>query len=945
MNRLLAVAQHGQSLWYDYISRGLLLTGELHRMVKEEGLAGVTSNPAIFEKAIGSGAEYLPAVKAAVKAGDGVLEIFDHVAVQDIQLAADVLRPVYDATQGKDGYVSLEVSPYLAHDTEATIAEAHRLWALACRENVMIKVPGTVEGVPAIERLIGDGININVTLLFAVEAYEAVAEAYLRGLEKRVSRGQPIDRIASVASFFVSRIDSLIDAQIDERLQGKVDAATKEKLESLRGKVAIANAKVAYRSYQKLSSGPRWKKLAAAGAMPQRLLWASTSTKNPAYRDVIYMEELIGADTVNTVPEQTWLAFKDHGDSRVKITEDVAGAEAIMKRLAEVDLSMKAVTEALLTDGVVKFADAFDKLLAAIEKRRQDLLGSQLVPMKISGGDEKRLLGQLDRARQEGLVRRLWKKDARLFGGTSEWEPASSGFMAWMGVVSRLLERPEQLLALRDSLSREGVEQVVLMGMGGSSLAPDVFARTFGRLQGHPELLVLDSTVPAQVAALEARVDPAKAVFIVASKSGTTTEPLVFDQYFFDRVKDGRRFIAITDPGSKLEGLARARDFREIFAGDPEIGGRYSALSNFGMVAAAAMGLDVVDLLRRAERMMKSCGPGVPPAQNPGVKLGLLLADLAQNGRDKLTIVASPGLSAFGGWLEQLVAESTGKQGKGIVPVDGEGLGEPDTYGADRVFAFLRLAGEGDAQQKKLEALGAAGHPVLTFELAEREDLVQEMVRWEIATAVAGHVLGINPFDQPNVQESKDFTKSFLDSYASNGKLPAVEAERKLFEERGVTVYAGAETAAKLEGAKDLRALLAAHLGTVKPGDYVAINAYLDMNRSNEGALQAIRHQIRFEKHCATTLGFGPRFLHSTGQLHKGGPDSGVFLQITSDDAQDLPIPGQPYTFGVLKTAQANGDFVALAKRGRRLVRLHLGADVHAGLRTIAEAVGLGVNR
>ena len=941
MNPLLKVAELGQSLWYDYIQRGLIWSGELHRMTLQDGLRGVTSNPAIFEKAIGHSKDYLPAVRALVMNGAGTGEIFEELAIQDIQLATDVLLPVYEQTKKKDGYVSLEVSPHLAHDTDTTISEAMRLWKRVGRENLMIKVPATPEGIPAIERLISEGINVNVTLLFAVDAYEAVAEAHLRGLEALAAKGGDVSKVASVASFFVSRIDTLIDQQIDERVKKGVDPALGARLEALRGKVAIANAKLAYRSYQRLIAGERWKKVAAKNAMPQRLLWASTGTKNPRYKDTLYVETLIGPDTVNTVPEATWLAFKDHGIAEQTLASGMDEAEAVMKRLGEVDISMRSVTDSLLIDGVVKFADAFDALMSAVERRRQEMLGAALPGAAFTGVDELAETGRLEVLRKQGYVRRLWKKDGRLFGGDRAWDPGSSGFMAWMDVTDRMLARPDALLQLSEDVKREKPPAVVLMGMGGSSLAPDVFRRTFGRQAGFPELFVLDSTVPAQVQALERSIDLSKAWFVVSSKSGTTSEPLAFDQYFFDKVRDGRRFIAVTDPGSKLEGMAKDRGFRAIFPGDPEIGGRYSALSNFGLVAAAAMGLDVLDLLHRADRMRKSCSVDVPPRDNPGVRLGALLGELAKNGRDKLTLLTTPSLTAFGAWLEQLIAESTGKQGKGIIPVDLETLGTTSVYGADRVFAVLRLAKDSSAElDGRVAELQKAGHPVLSFKLEHPADLVQEMIRWEIATATAGHVLGINPFDQPNVQESKDFTKTFLDAFVKSGKLPEVEGERKLVSERGVTVYAPNKTADRLAShAGSLAAILKAHLATVTPGDYVAINAYVEMNGAMEEVLGRIRKQVRDQQKVATTLGFGPRFLHSTGQIHKGGPGSGVFLQITTDDAIALPIPGTPYGFSELKTAQANGDFMALARRDRRLLRLHL-SDPKAGLAAIAEALG-----
>jgi transaldolase/glucose-6-phosphate isomerase len=944
MNAILELTKHGQSIWYDYIQRAMIWTGALHRMAREDGLRGVTSNPAIFEKAIGGSKDYDAAVRAVVVAGASPAEIFERLAMQDIQLACDVLRGVYEETKGVDGYVSFEVSPHLAHDTAGTLADARRVWRAIDRENLMVKIPATPEGIPAIEAAIADGINVNVTLLFAVDAYEAVAEAYVRGLEKLVARGGDPSKVASVASFFVSRIDVLVDKLLDERIAAGAKEG-KERLEALRGKVAVANAKIAYESYEQLVASERWQKLAAKGAKPQRLLWASTGTKNPAYRDVVYVEELIGPDTVNTVPEQTYLAFKDHGRVRASLKEDLAGAKKVMSELAAVDVSIEHVTKKLLADGVVLFADAFDRLIGTVEKRRREILGATIGSVTTkAAGFEKVIAARLEQLRTSGFTRRLWAKDATLFTSSPAEARSATGFMNWMGVVDAMLARPEPIADFTKSLRSGGFEQVALMGMGGSSLAPEVFTRTFGKQPGAPELVVLDSTVPAQVATFEKKVRLDKTLFVVASKSGSTTEPLVFDKYFFDRVKKGEQFWAITDPGSKLEKMAKDRHFRGITSGDPEIGGRYSALSPFGMVAAAAMGMDTRDLLSRAQKVVHSSGPEVPPAQNAGVELGAILGELALAGRDKLTLVSTPTLAAFGAWLEQLVAESTGKHGKGIVPVDGEVLAGPELYDSDRVFAYLALreerAGCADLEAK-LAALEAAGHPVIRVELADRRDLVQEMYRWEIATATAGHVLGINPFDQPNVQESKDFTSSLLAKFSETGKLPPIPGEVKLVEGDGLAVYTDEKNAKALGvSAGSVKDVLRAHLARVSAGDYVAFNAYVEMNAASDAQLQAMRHDVRAKQHVATTVGYGPRFLHSTGQLHKGGANNGVFLQITSADAVDLPIAGEKYSYSVLKAAQEAGDFMALSMRERRLVRVHLGADVQAGLQTLAGLLG-----
>ncbi len=943
MNRIREIEKHGQSVWFDYIQRSMIWTGGLYSMMEADGLKGVTSNPAIFEKAISGSKDYRAALKALVEGGASPLEAFEQLAITDITLACDVLRKVYDETEGRDGFVSLEVSPHLAYDTPGTVEEGLRLWELVSRDNLMIKVPGTEEGLPAIKELIGAGVNVNVTLLFSVERYEEVFKAYAEGLELLVARGGDPSKVASVASFFISRIDSLVDKTIDERISGSSDEAQKKKLEAIKGEVAIANAKVAYASYERMVQEDSWKKLAAKGAQAQRLLWASTSTKNAAYRDVRYIEELIGPDTVNTVPEKTYKAFMDHGEPAAKLKTELDAAKTTMATLAEVDISMKALTDQLVDQGVVLFQEAFDRLIGTVAQRREELLGGHLSQMKIDAPEYREAIdARLTSLDDASFVRRMWMRDGSLWSSDEDEQEMISSFMGWLDIVDEMHGAIEELQELQDDIDDTGHTHVVVMGMGGSSLAPDVLAKTFGQLPGSPELVVLDSTVPSQVKAVEAQIELDNSTYIVASKSGTTSEPLAFDSYFFEKSGgDGKRFIAITDPESHLDELASERG-SSVYCGVPEIGGRYSALSPFGMVPAAAMGLDVFDLLQRARVMVGSCEESVPATANPGVQLGVALGEMALAGRDKLTIVASPKIAAFGGWLEQLVAESTGKIGKGIVPVDGEALGAPEVYGSDRCFAYLKWAGDDAeaiaAQEKALAALSKAGHPVIAFELSDRRDLVQEMFRWEIATATAAHVMQLNPFDQPNVQESKDNTKALLKASAESGERPEAPGQVKLLEADGVTLYADEKNAPALQGG-DLKSVIAAHLGRVTERDYVAFNAYVEMNEANDALLQQMRNHVRGARKVATTVGYGPRFLHSTGQLHKGGANTGVFLQITSEDGQDLEVPGLGHSFGVLKAAQQAGDFMALASRERRLLRVHLGADVQAGLQALLSAL------
>jgi transaldolase/glucose-6-phosphate isomerase len=948
-NPLIQLQTFGQSIWLDYIRRDLLKGGELQRLITEDGLRGMTSNPAIFEKAIAGSTQYQDFLDSL--AGRADLDAkgrYELLAIRDIQDAADLLRPVYQSTKKRDGYVSLEVSPYLAHDTDGTIAEARRLWKTVARENVMIKVPGTAEGIPAIRQLLSEGININVTLLFAQGVYEEVAAAFIDGVEKFAAGGGDVSKLASVASFFISRIDVLVDSLVGDQLKKETDAARKAKLQGILGKVAIANGKLTYEAYERIFSSPRWKALAAKGAQTQRVLWASTSTKNPNYRDVLYIEELIGPDTVNTVPPATLDAFRDHGKPRQSLTEDLDGARKTMADLAAVGIVMKDVTDKLTVDGVKLFADAFDTLLAAVEKntKRSNTQVNQqsaTLPADLDAGVKK----NLNDWRASGKVRRLWQGDASLWTNEDE-----ANWLGWLGITDVQIADIAKLKALADEVKSAGFSDILLLGMGGSSLCPEVLSLTYPQTAGFPRLHILDSTDPAQIRSIESKINIAKTLFIVSSKSGSTLEPNIYKQYFFERAqqtvgadKTGSHFIAITDPGSKMQLVAERDRFRHIFYGLPSIGGRYSALSNFGMVPGAAMVLDIGKFLERTKEMVEACKAATPVDQNPGVMLGLILGTAAKLGRDKVTLITSPGISDLGAWLEQLLAESTGKQGKGVIPVDRETPGAPEVYGNDRVFAYLRLEAAPDAaQDAKVAALEKAGQPVVRIAVSDTYSLGQEFFRWEIATAVAGSIIGINAFNQPDVEASKIVTKKLTSEYESKGSLPP---EKPIVEEAGFKLFTDEINAAELAKAASagpasdgaLKNYLRAHLARLGAGDYFALLGYVEMNAEHEALLHSLRMNVRDRKHVATVLGFGPRFLHSTGQAYKGGPNSGVFLQVTCDDAQDLPVPGQKYTFGVVKAAQARGDFQVLAERKRRALRVHLGSDVKAGLTKLAELV------
>jgi transaldolase/glucose-6-phosphate isomerase len=553
----------------------------------------------------------------------------------------------------------------------------------------------------------------------------------------------------------------------------------------------------------------------------------------------------------------------------------------------------------------------------------------------------------LKTAQDQNLVQRIWNRDADLWTGQDEGQ-----WIDWLDIVDKQVSQADLFPSIAEEIRQTDLTHVLILGMGGSSLCPEVMRMTFGVQPGFPELHVLDSTVPAQVTAFEQAVNLEKTLCIVASKSGTTTEPNTFRDYFYDKIcrivgtdRAGQHFIAITDPDSQLEQDARSKGFRHIFHGVPEIGGRYSALSHFGLIPAAVMGVDVPALLDRAKDMVRQCSPSSPDDENPGLNLGIVLGTLAQAGRDKVTIITSPAIWDLGAWMEQLIAESTGKEGAGLIPIDNEPPGQRAVYGTDRVFVYINLISDTDpAQNHFIDSMEEDGHPVIRLTMNDPLDIGAEFIRWEFATAVAGAVLGVHPFNQPNVQESKEYTKDLTDAYEQSGRLPP---ETPVLESAGIKLYTDADNAEFLSAlaaqsgfpAGSLESWIAVHISRIQPGDYAAFNAYVEMNETHQTILQAIRLCIRDRKQVATTLGYGPRFLHSTGQLHKGGPNTGVFFQITSDDAQDVSIPAKRFSFGILKAAQATGDFMALSNRHRRLLRIHLPADVQAGLERVKQVV------
>jgi transaldolase/glucose-6-phosphate isomerase len=902
--RLAALTAQGTSVWLDQIRRSLIEGGELQRLIDEYSLRGVTSNPAIFEKAILGSPDYDDELREMAAEGLGPREIYENIAIRDVQLAADALRPIYDELDGYDGYVSLEVMPDLAHDTEATLAQAREYWRRVDRPNVMIKIPGTDEGLPAIEQAIFEGINVNVTLLFSVAAYEQVASAFILGLERRKQAGEPLD-VHSVASFFVSRVDSEVDKRLEQ--VGRTD---------LQGKAGIVNARAAYVRFKEIFRGERFVELYKAGAPVQRPLWASTGVKSPKYRDTMYVEQLAAPDTVNTMPLPTRLAAAERAEI-TGATADV-GKEQVERDLAELSaagIDLEDVTAKLLRDGVRLFEVAMDKLIAGVESKREAVVTGRpttfesLIPDEL----EPAIAERVRRAAEQEVARRIWRKDESLWGGPGV--PEIGNRLGWLTIADKMLEEAGDLRAFADQCRADGLTDAVLLGMGGSSLAPEVFRQSFGQQPNGLELHVLDSTDPGAVLETERSVDLDRTLFIVSSKSGGTIETLSHFRYFHERTgHDGSRFVAVTDPGSPLEELGRENGFRRVFQADPDIGGRYSALSHFGIVPAVLMGVDIEQLLERAQVAEQACQHYDSSESNSGLWLGVAIGELALRGRDKATFAVAEPIGSFGLWVEQLIAESTGKQGKGILPVAGERIGPPDRYGDDRVFIHLQQADAPEAGfATEMAELGKAGQATLTLNSEGPYDLGRIMFFAEFATAVAGWALGINPFDQPNVQEAKDAVKKVLDEYADTGSLPDVP---------------NADDAA-----------LEALLSPAAPPHYVAIMGYVQPSERFDAAIDELRMTIRDATRATTTFGYGPRFLHSTGQFHKGGPPTGIFLQLVHDGEEDVEIPGAGYTFGTLKNAQATGDLQTLRAHGLPAERVRLEGDPVAAVEQLTTRI------
>lgn len=907
MNKSAELYKLGQSLWYDNIDRNLLTNDWMKSQVKNGVFYGVTSNPSIFKKAISESSAYAEDIQTMSWAGLQAKELYERLALTDIRMATEQLEPVYLKSKGIDGYVSLEVDPWLANDYEETVNEAKRLWKLVKRKNLMIKVPATPAGIFAIRDLIAEGLNINVTLIFSIDRYQQVMDAYFKGLEMRLNKGLPIKDIHSVASFFVSRLDVKVESQLNEITTGA--------LSSYVGRVGILNALAAYNAFQISIQGERFKKLKAAGGNFQRPLWASTGTKNPEYSDVLYVNNLVLPDTVNTAPPKTISAYLDHG--RVEVVGYKGAVKTFddaIEAFSYAGLNFDAIWQELEKEGVEKFQSAQDDLLKVIETKRRSYVAEL-------GGLAEKVRIQMSEMDDSGFREKFFTPDVHLFTQRAEEQEEVLNRMGWLDsplTSQNLIPIGKELL--REVLS-EGYTHAVVLGMGGSSLAPEVFSEVFAETTKDGLLLsILDTTDPIQIKAKLESIPIEKTLFIVSSKSGSTAEMRTNFAFFWNELerlgkKDvGGHFIAITDPGSALEKIGTERKFRRVINADPSVGGRFSALIAFGLIPAILAGIDGKKLLESAQKMREKCTKEVPTKENPAFCLGAILAVGFENGVDKITLLADQKYASVGSWLEQLIAESSGKDERGFIPIDGETIYEKGTYSKDRLFYYLRDTGDFD---DLVATLKGKHYPVISSTLGDAYALTAEMYLWEMAVSVGCCLIGVNPFNQPNVQSSKSITHAMINAYK---EVPAFD-EGHIILETDVLKVTGNHKSSKKD--QKLKELIADFL-VLKEGDFIGINAFLPRMKAYQGMLEQLRVYFSETYHVPVTLGFGPRFLHSTGQLHKGGKNNGKFIILSQTPDVDLEIPGEDMNFSVLHLAQALGDKQALEDNDRAVMHIHL---------------------
>lgn len=928
-------------LWLHDFSRALLEAQPLTALPA----SSFATHLGRLERAIGEGDSYDSALEQCALADPHLC--FESLLIEDVRRAADALLPRF-APEWASGVVSVDLSPLRAESPAERLEAARQLFRAIDRPNVLIKMPAQADLLTVPEQLLYEGVNIHFTHVYHIDGYERAAECYMRALERRALENLALNGVFSVISFHVGAIDATVDRQLQNNIraaQARSELARVSANAELLGKIGVANANNVYRRSRDLFNSERFARLRARGALPQRLLWTEIAPISPLQAPMHYVDCLNHAEALLLLEPTLLEHLANHDQDAMQRTLALREAPDILARLAAVGIELDLIARQLLGDAEEMYSEAFAKLIARVDGKRK-LLSSGFMRRQtlVLGQYQKPVETELARLRAQKSITRTWACDASLWTDSPQVAAQIENRLGWLRLPTDGRIDREVLRAARDESRRAGWRHLVMLGMGGANITAETLYAIFGQQEGFPALITLDSTDPTAIRDVEAQIDLARTCFIVASKSGSTLETLAMLYYFYDKVQNGDQFIAITDPETRLAEEAQRLGFRAIYYNPTDMAGRYAALSYFGMLPIAMLGLDFERLLDRAAEMALACGANVMGNNHPGLWLGTVLGVLARRGLDKLTLLSSPEIAAFGAWVEQLIAESSGKEDKGIIPISGGTVGLPHDYDDDRLFVYLRLETSAQNPDQAVKMLQEAGHPLVRLDLRDVYDIGAEFFRWQFAAATVGMVLGINPFDEPAVEESKQNTQRLLDAYVEHSALPQ---SPPAYSEDDVSLFADETTAALLHALRQQQALessplsgmLAAFLRLARSGDYIGLLAYLPPRPEYIAQLETLRRQLRHVLRRAVTLGFGPRYLHSTGQLHKAGCDKGVFLQLTVDDPEALPIPNLPYSFSVLKQAQAEGDYEALQSRGRRIVRLHLGADPMRGLAKLEAAI------
>ncbi len=933
-------------LWYHNLTRALLDSYPLAALP----ISSFTTHLARLERAVGEGEAYDAALSQDTECDPH--SCLRSLLVEDVQRAADLLRPHFNA-EWSSGVVSVDLSPLEAEEPAARLEAARSLFHLIDRPNVLIKLPAQPELLTIFEQMLYEGINVHCTHVYNAATYEAVAECYLRALERRALEELPLGGVFSVIGFHISAVDEVVDRQLQNNIraaQARSELARVSANADLLGKIGVANANNVYRRSRDIFNSERFARLRAKGALPQRLLWTDIAPISPLQAPTHYIECLNHAEALLLLEPELLESLGEGENDAMPRTAALREAPEVLTRLAAVGIDLDLVARQLQGDAEELYEDAFTKLIARVDGKRK-LLSSGFIRRQtlILGQYQTPVETELRRLRAQKSITRTWAGDASLWTDAPDEAALIERRLGWLTLPTDGRIDLARLRAARDESQREGWQHIVMLGMGGANITAETLYAIFGQQAGFPALLTLDSTDPMAIRDVAAQIDLSRTCFVVASKSGSTLETLAMLHYFYAgcaevTTQPGAHFIAITDPDTPLADEAQKLAFRAIYYNPTDMAGRYATLSYFGTLPAALLGLDFEHLLERAAEMALACGANVMGNNHPGLWLGTVMGVLARRGLDKLTLLCSPEIASFGAWAEQLIAESSGKEDKGIIPISGGTIGLPHDYDDDRLMVYLRVDGSSHNPDEAVQMLQEAGHPLVILNLRDVYDIGAEFFRWQFAAAAAGIVLGINPFDEPAVEESKQNTQRLLDAYVEQGQLPEAPPA---FTEDGVRLFADESTAALLNQLRlqqsfhttELSGMIAAFLRLARSGDYVGLLAYLPPRPEHLAALEDFRRQLRHVLQRAVTLGLGPRYLHSTGQLHKAGCDKGVFIQFTVDDPEPLPIPNMPFSFSVLKQAQAAGDYEALQGRGRRIIRLHLGADVGAGLAKFHAAI------